>query len=210
MSQIIRYAPYPKRRLFIDKPASRAAAAAAAKQKQQASASASASTASASSSCAPSTSVLRGLQPLWTYRAQQLAAQPHCRRCGGPADFEFQILPQLLFMLQREDREDAGGGGQAKQQPQEQQVRSSSSSGGGSASAPAAAAAAASDSFSQRLASELDFGTIVVYSCHASCSLREQQQQQQQPSSSAGGVSFVPAVGYVEEFVYVQPAPPLR
>lgn len=43
-------------------------------------------------------------KPLWITGDNQLAPEdvPNCEMCGNPRDFEFQIMPQLLNSLKRE------------------------------------------------------------------------------------------------------------
>lgn len=47
----------------------------------------------------------RGGKPLWIASNNQLAPDdvPKCQTCGGTRDFEFQIMPQLLNSLKREE-----------------------------------------------------------------------------------------------------------
>jgi len=89
----------------------------------------------------------RMLAPVWVSRKKRLpkAFTPSCPNCKGPADFEFQIMPQILYHLE-----------QAAQQ-QRAQIQMAQ----GKGTNLVADELEADDS--------LDFGTIVVYTCRESC-----------------------------------------
>ena len=88
---------------------------------------------------------LGGARPLWMgKRGRAARPPPACERCGAPRAFEFQLMPQLLCSLESDDDFEA-----------------------------MAAAAQQAQGAHRRDVSEaldtLDWGTVAVYTCTASC-----------------------------------------
>ncbi|GJQ09396.1 hypothetical protein GpartN1_g1187.t1 [Galdieria partita] len=104
------------------------------------------------------------LEPLWFRKEGRILYEsdiPPCAYCGKPRVYEFQVMPQLIYYLQRAmDSSDIKNG----------------------------------SSKVRYVKDILDFGTIVVYTCRTSCSLRKQMDEER-------FFSF-----YAEEYVVVQSA----
>ncbi|XP_017786084.1 PREDICTED: programmed cell death protein 2-like [Nicrophorus vespilloides] len=45
----------------------------------------------------------RGGEPLWVASEPKPEAVPDCEQCGGPRQFEFQVMPQLLTVLKENE-----------------------------------------------------------------------------------------------------------
>mmetsp|Transcript_48089 Transcript_48089/g.121046 ORF Transcript_48089/g.121046 Transcript_48089/m.121046 type:complete len:454 (+) Transcript_48089:113-1474(+) len=107
--------------------------------------------------------------PLWISEAQRPGAEHirPCTQCGAPRRFEFQIMPQLLFYLQRKDV--------PLRSPEE-------------------------------VHSELDWGTLAVYTCSESCDATMCIRASSDPESSslASKEVAVECHTYVEEQLWRQ------
>ena len=97
-------------------------------------------------------------RPLWLSGKRRAPPPPPCGRCGAARRFEFQVMPQLLCSLEAEEDLETLAAEAAAE-----------AKGGGSPDA-------------------LDWGTVAVYTCSASCAAPE------------GAAST-----YADEFVWHQP-----
>ncbi len=92
-------------------------------------------------------------EPLWVSSVRRLMSKhkiPACPRCKGPREFEFQIMPQLLYFMGKHDVISTRGAAAAK-------AHASSST----SKEPMSSPLAADDG--------IDFGTLAVYTCRNNC-----------------------------------------
>jgi len=140
-------------------------------------------------------------------------AVPPCSTCGAPRRFEFQVMPQLLHYLGSDNSSGSSGSG-AVAAPSDASPNSSAKSSSGdqlastcsdagsatnvtetdaSAKEQAEAAARAKEAMMHLAMSTLDWGTLAVFTCTASCGGNEAPQDLQ------GGFG-----AYKKEFVWRQ------
>ncbi|CAM9226073.1 unnamed protein product [Heterosigma akashiwo] len=129
---------------------------------------------------------------------------PPCPNCGAERQFEFQVMPQMLYYLNVADgqpkvTETITGGS-----PRKNRWSSDSTSEDSTRPAPPIT--------SLPIADGLDWGTLAVYTCVASC--QSNAPDPGPPSSFEEGADTVEeaheanTTSYSHEFVWVQP--PLR
>lgn len=96
----------------------------------------------------------RGGRPLWASVKQQCDSElvPQCERCGEKRVFEMQLMPQIVYMLEREKRkQDANNGSETDN------------------TASAQNAVNRINEVARRLRNDMDWATIVLFTCAKSC-----------------------------------------
>lgn len=104
---------------------------------------------------------IKEASPLWVGKGGSLSRQwkaPKCDHCGGERDFEFQVLPQILYHVEKQGGTLLAGNGHTNS----------------SNSTPTSANKQPTNSTSNTKSTDtehvtLDFATLAIYTCRNSC-----------------------------------------